>query len=207
MQINNARQAGFQGVIVYNADKPVTNGTYNYNGSHFIAFAPDGEDILTHNITTQDLTIGLTDYFRSYDLGVPAVLIPKDDGLKLKNLFTYDKNYFVLITPQIEPNILSYLLPIAILIGIALIVMIIIMITKCLRDERRSRRNRLSSRHLKKLTVTKYHKGEYCVNCHLEQIVTMPLSFAGDHYDTCAICLEDYVDGEKVRELPCGHSK
>lgn len=144
---------------MYNADKPLSNGSYNYNGSHLIAFASDSGDILTHNITSQDLTIGLLDHFRSYDLRVPAVLIPKDDGLKLKNLFLYDKNYFILITPQFEPNILSYLLPIACLIGIALTVMIIIMITKCLRDERRSRRNRLSSKHLKKLTVTKYRKG------------------------------------------------
>lgn len=31
--------------------------------------------------------------------------------------------------------------------------------------------------------------------------------YLGDHYDTCSVCLEDYVEGEKVRELPCGHSK
>lgn len=40
----------------------------------------------------------------------------------------------------------------------------------------------------------------------LKKIPIVKFSCDIHHYDTCAICLEDYIDGEKLRILPCAHA-
>lgn len=56
---------------------------------------------------------------------------------------------------------------------------------KCIKDRRRMRRYRLPRSSLKKIPVSKFKKG--------------------DPYETCAICLDDYVEGDKLRILACSH--
>lgn len=58
---------------------------------------------------------------------------------------------------------------------------------KFIKDRRRQRRHRLPASALNKIPTKKYQKG--------------------DPYDTCAICLDDYIEGEKLRILPCNHGK
>lgn len=60
------------------------------------------------------------------------------------------------------------------------------MIVKCVREQRRLRRHRLPNSVLKKIPIKKFAKG--------------------DVYETCAICLDDYIENEKLRVLPCNHA-
>ena len=60
-------------------------------------------------------------------------------------------------------------------------------VAKYVRDRRRRRRHRLPRSQLKKITIKKFKKGE------------------GN--DVCAICLDEFEEGDKLRVLPCRHRK
>lgn len=139
---------------------------------------------------------------------IPSVFVGHTTG---KALATYNTPEVVLvINDELPFNINTQLiLPFSILIGLCFIIMVsvsldlfflelngllcwqvIYMIYKCIREQRRLRRHRLPKSMLKKLPVLRYTKNN-----------------ANNKYDTCVICLEDFVEDDKLRVLPCSHRK
>ena len=120
---------------------------------------------------------------------IPSVFVGLSDGKKILTKYTYKQTlYAVRLTENTPFDINSYLLPFAIVVGICFIIMLGIMIFKCVQDRRRERRHRLPKSTLKKIPTHKFVAGDE------------------EHYETCCICLEDYVVGDKLRILPCQHA-
>lgn len=159
-KVLNAQRVGYRAVIVYNVD------------------------------SNELLRMGSNDSSVASKVNIPSVFIGAEDGFLITKRFSYKKGYpikyYLEVTDDLPFNLANYLVPFAITIAICFIVMLSFMIVKCVRDYRRSRRHRLSSRSLKKLPIHKFKKG--------------------DPYECCAICLEDYVDNDKLRVLPCEHA-
>lgn len=123
-----------------------------------------------------------------YNLYVPTILVSNIDGEDIKENYLFDKGYTAIILPRVSFPLNAYLLPFAIVIIVCLFLMVSFLtfqIVKCARDRRKIQRHRLTNKQLKQLLTTVYTKG--------------------GHYDTCAICLDEYLEGEKLRVLPCGH--
>ncbi|XP_054707296.1 E3 ubiquitin-protein ligase RNF13-like [Uloborus diversus] len=123
---------------------------------------------------------------------IPVVLVSLEDGVIIKNNYLYNNshiyNYKLRVKPNI-PDVTYYMWLFGAVIGVCFFVMLLFMmclLIKCIQERRRSRRNRLSSRQIKQIPTAKFSKG--------------------DQYDVCAICLEDYNEGDKLRILPCSHA-
>ena len=122
---------------------------------------------------------------------IPSVFVGHTDGAKMMAHYTYEKGlgaFVVRLTDNQPFDINAYLLPFAIVVGICFIIMLGIMVFKCVQDRRRERRHRLPKSSLKKIPTKKFVAGDEA------------------HYETCCICLDDYVIGDKLRILPCQHA-
>ncbi|XP_034852776.1 E3 ubiquitin-protein ligase RNF13 isoform X3 [Mirounga leonina] len=159
---------------------------------------------IVHNVDSDDLiSMGSNDIDVLKKIDIPSVFIGESSANSLKDEFTYEKGVVpvihdvsfptasstkghIILVPEFSLPLEYYLIPFLIIVGICLILIVIFMITKFIQDRHRARRNRLRKDQLKKLPVHKFKKG--------------------DEYDVCAICLDEYEDGDKLRILPCSHA-
>uniref|UniRef100_A0A673LM10 RING-type E3 ubiquitin transferase n=1 Tax=Sinocyclocheilus rhinocerous TaxID=307959 RepID=A0A673LM10_9TELE len=141
---------------------------------------------IVHNVDSDDLiSMGSNDLDILKQIDIPSVFIGEEAANSLKEDYIYEKGGHVILMPDFSLPLEYYLIPFLIIVGICLILIVVFMITKFVQDRHRARRSRLRKDQLKKLPIHKYKKG--------------------DSYDVCAICLDEYEEGDKLRVLPCSH--
>uniref|UniRef100_H2ZKN7 RING-type E3 ubiquitin transferase n=1 Tax=Ciona savignyi TaxID=51511 RepID=H2ZKN7_CIOSA len=120
---------------------------------------------------------------------IPSVFVDHESGLILTKNFLYNnKNEpMIKIYNSDAPFSLEYyIIPFVTVLCTCIVVLLVFMLFRYLRDRRRQRRNRLSRRRLKQIPTKQFNKG--------------------DEYDVCAICLDEYEEGDTLRILPCQHA-
>ncbi|XP_051930574.1 E3 ubiquitin-protein ligase RNF13 [Hippocampus zosterae] len=142
---------------------------------------------IVHNVDSNDLiSMGSNDLDIMKQIDIPSVFVSEETANSLKEDYLFDKGGRVILMPDFSLPLEYYLIPFLIIVGICLILIVVFMITKFVQDRHRARRSRLRKDQLKKLPIHKYKKG--------------------DNYDVCAICLDEYEEGDKLRVLPCSHA-
>ncbi|KAK7576129.1 hypothetical protein V9T40_012415 [Parthenolecanium corni] len=144
--------------------------------------------IVHNNVSNGELEPMGADH-RGSEVYIPSVFVSLHAGNSIRDKYQFKNNVYLLVDEDssfpFDINT-DLLIPFAVVVAVCFITMICFMICKCIRDRRRARRHRLPTSSLRKIPIEKFSKGS--------------------HYDTCAICLDDYIEGEKLRVLPCSHA-
>ncbi|XP_033760378.1 E3 ubiquitin-protein ligase RNF13-like [Pecten maximus] len=148
------------------------------------------QGVIIQNHFKDDSLVAMGGDSHMYDVTIPSVFVGWTSGYEIGKKYCYQcsfSNYTITINNNSPQDFKSYILwPFAIVVGTCFILMLSFMIFKWCRDISKRKKSRLSTKVLKKIPTKKFKKG--------------------DDYDVCAICLDDYEEGDKLRILPCSHA-
>lgn len=148
--------------------------------------------VIIYNYEDALISMSLSDA----DTFIPATFITHTDGLNLINRYLFNlslpaKNisnrYYLKIVPSnFMFNWPSYIIPFIAIITMSFLCLLGFILSRWCIERRRNRHHRLPRSALKQLQVKKFVKS--------------------DPWDVCAICLDDFEEGAKLRILPCQHA-
>ncbi|XP_068600685.1 E3 ubiquitin-protein ligase RNF167 [Brachionichthys hirsutus] len=142
---------------------------------------------IVHNVNS-DILINMNYSNESIaeQIFIPSVFTSEYASKVLTHLIIPEQGSYVILKPEFAFPLSYYLIPFTGVVGLIIIVMFVVLMVRCVQYRKRMRKNRLSKEQLKRIPTHRFHKG--------------------DDYDVCAICLDDYEEGDKLRILPCSHA-
>ncbi|KAL5109412.1 hypothetical protein TcWFU_009092 [Taenia crassiceps] len=122
------------------------------------------------------------------EITIPSIMVGRTSGEAIRSHYLYDSGFKARMKPNRGTAIEYYLVPLLIALSLAFLAIIISLAVRVFRTCLRRSKNRLSREILNKLPEIRFSEDYQNL------------------YETCAICLEDYTMGDKLRVLPCHHA-